>query len=608
MRATVFKKTKKILSQSVTKLFSVSILVAALAACGSSSSGDSGGNSSLDTEEPVITLYGNEIISVQLGSNYTELSATANDNVDGVLAVTTTGTVDTDTEGSYTVTYTATDAAGNVATETRTVNIVASVTDATPPVITLDGNAIITIVIGDSFTDPGATAVDAVDGTLMVTTSGTVDDTIGRYTLVYTATDAAGNTASKIRTINILSAPDTTAPVTTLTGAAEITIDANSIFTDPGATATDNIDGAVTVNTTGIVDINTPGTYTLSYSAVDSSGNDATVVTRTVIVPDTTAPVITLTDGSIINLFVGENFNEPGATAVDDKDGIITVNISGDTVDTSATGIYTLIYTATDTSNNETSVTRTVNVAQVSQLNDTGITVGGWLILDPNGNTAGNNPDCSTGHNPESEIPEAQDCSHGRDADGSLNKTGAGLLGFDYTKLDTNGDDLTADAANWNCVKDNHTNLIWEVKTTSGLHNTADQYNWYNTNPNTNAGDNGFENNDAGICDGYSAGDSASYCNTQAFVTRVNTAGLCGDSDWRMPTREELRSIVHYNNASPAIDNNYFPNTATSFYWSSTPYADTTDYFSWGVGFTGGSDDKYLRNGAYKIRLVRDAE
>jgi len=77
---------------------------------------------------------------------------------------------------------------------------------------------------------------------------------------------------------------------------------------------------------------------------------------------DTTAPVITLTGESNINLNVGDSYTEAGATAVDDVDGEVAVVISG-SVDTSIAGTYTITYNASDgASNHAVEVTRTVNV------------------------------------------------------------------------------------------------------------------------------------------------------------------------------------------------------------------------------------------------------
>ena len=75
---------------------------------------------------------------------------------------------------------------------------------------------------------------------------------------------------------------DTTPPVITLNGSASMTVTIGSSFPDPGATATDNIDGNVSVNVTGSVNVSVVGIYTLQYNARDLAGNNATTVTRIV--------------------------------------------------------------------------------------------------------------------------------------------------------------------------------------------------------------------------------------------------------------------------------------------------------------------------------------
>ena len=128
------------------------------------------------------------------------------------------GTVDTNTVGSYTITYTATDKDGNSASATRTVNVV----DTTDPVVTISGVSPVTVELGDTYTDAGATATDA-SGTIAVVTSGTVDtDTVGEYTLTYTATDASGNSGTASRTVNVT---DTVAPV--FTSSSTFVVDEN---------------------------------------------------------------------------------------------------------------------------------------------------------------------------------------------------------------------------------------------------------------------------------------------------------------------------------------------------------------------------------------------
>lgn len=79
----------------------------------------------VDTTPPVITINNPNPIDITYGSSYVDAGATATDNVDPSVAVNASGTVDTNMVGTYTITYNATDAAGNVATPvTRTVNVV----------------------------------------------------------------------------------------------------------------------------------------------------------------------------------------------------------------------------------------------------------------------------------------------------------------------------------------------------------------------------------------------------------------------------------------------------------------------------------------------------
>ncbi len=75
----------------------------------------------VDRTAPVITLNGDKTVNIFVNGTYTDLGATAKDNFDGEVNVTTTGEVNTRKADTYTITYTATDANGNSATETRTV-------------------------------------------------------------------------------------------------------------------------------------------------------------------------------------------------------------------------------------------------------------------------------------------------------------------------------------------------------------------------------------------------------------------------------------------------------------------------------------------------------
>ena len=161
-----------------------------------------------DLTPPVITINGDNPATVELGGSYTDAGATVSDD-SGSASLVTSGTVDTNTVGAYQISYVATDAAGNTSQAFRTVNVV----DTTAPVVTVTGDDPVTVELGDSYTDAGATATD-LSGDVAVVTTGTVDtDTVGSYTLTYTSTDASGNAGTATRTVNVV---DTTAPITLL--------------------------------------------------------------------------------------------------------------------------------------------------------------------------------------------------------------------------------------------------------------------------------------------------------------------------------------------------------------------------------------------------------
>lgn len=144
--------------------------------------------------------------------------------------------------------------------------------DTTPPIVTVSGPPTVHHEQGTDYVDRGAMARDAHDGPVSVVTTGSVGTAADTYTLTYTATDRAGNSATATRTVIVA---DTTAPVITMVGAASMTHELGTSFIDPRVSAVDTVDGAVTVITTGTVE-DAVGTYILSYTATDAAGNAAT--------------------------------------------------------------------------------------------------------------------------------------------------------------------------------------------------------------------------------------------------------------------------------------------------------------------------------------------
>ncbi len=128
-------------------------------------------------------------------------------------------------------------------------------------------------------------------------------------------------------------------------------------YEEPGATATDNIDGDITdkIVTSGKVDTSKEGSYQIKYIVKDKAGNLATA-TRTVIVKkpkDTIKPVIKLIGSNTLFINVGDKYRELGATAIDNVDGDITDKIQiVNGVNSSKTGQYTIFYKVRDSAGN----------------------------------------------------------------------------------------------------------------------------------------------------------------------------------------------------------------------------------------------------------------
>ncbi|MEZ5512517.1 MAG: DUF1566 domain-containing protein [Steroidobacteraceae bacterium] len=195
----------------------------------------------------------------------------------------------------------------------------------------------------------------------------------------------------------------------------------------------------------------------------------------------------------------------------------------------------------------------------LNALNDTGVT------------------HCATGASgglacPQSGLP-AQDGEVGRDITDA--DPGDGDLGFSYVKLNFAGDELASNATTWTCTRDEVTGLVWENKSNDMASERYAfwTYTWRNGSGIDDGGDPGIAG--GGQC------LAAGTCDTEQYVATINASTMCGFSDWRLPTVDELYSLGHFslssNLNSRGIENNYFrPNPINGEgapFWTATPSA-----------------------------------
>ena len=226
-----------------------------------------------DTLAPTIELVADPENYTNPSATYVEEGFTAIDNYDGDI---TDQVVRTEKDGV--IVYTVTDSFGNKAEVTRTINY----KDVIAPVITLSGESNIVLSPGTEYVEPGYTAVDECDGdlTAKVEVEQDIDVNVkGEYEVCYKVTDSSGNETTLIRTVLIA---DQIAPVITLEGGTTTYVKIGSSYTELGYTATDNEDGDISSKVTVTNNINTSqtGSYAVTYTVEDSSGNSVTAVRK----------------------------------------------------------------------------------------------------------------------------------------------------------------------------------------------------------------------------------------------------------------------------------------------------------------------------------------
>ena len=170
-------------------------------------------------------------------------------------------------------------------------------------------------------------------------------------------------------------------------------------------------------------------------------------------------------------------------------------------------------------------------------------------------------------------------------------------INADFLKMSNDAEILELESSEWSCVLDNKSSLVWEVKSENeGIQYALNTYTWF---------------------DGVSGRENGTFskncywgksCNTQSYIEDINKAELCTYSDWRLPTRDELKSIVdYYGDSDILIDSLLFPNTQMDTYWTSMSAKDNPSLAYEIPFFFGGSvvRDKTIDT---FVRLVRSAD
>ncbi|NUY79707.1 gliding motility-associated C-terminal domain-containing protein [Flavobacterium sp. MAH-1] len=297
--------------------------------------------------------------------------ATATDNCAGDVNLTFEDvTTQGQCAGSYSITrtWTATDACGNTATATQTINV----QDITAPTITAEAqNLAIQCGAGNEnalndwlASNGGATATDACSAVTWTNNyNGIGNDCTSAVTVIFTATDACGNASTTSATFTV---SDTTAPVAPEAPAAVTVQCAADVPANVTLTATDNCAGNIAVQG---VDVTTPGqcagSYTIvrTWTFVDACANSVSV-SQTITVNDTVAPVAPEAPANVNVSCAGEVPSSVTLTAQDNCQGAITAEGVDVVTPGSCPNSFTVVrtWTFTDACGNSSSVSQTINV------------------------------------------------------------------------------------------------------------------------------------------------------------------------------------------------------------------------------------------------------
>lgn len=329
-----------------------------------------------DTLSPAITLIGSTPMYHEQGTLFVDPGASAIDLANGEFFVNAIGFVDVDSAGTYRLSYRAVDVAGNLS-ETIFRDVI--VEDTIAPVLTLNQGSEIQHEQGTTFTEPGARAIDAVEGDIsqLITVEGLVDEnTAGDYELVYRIADSQNNLSSAILVVTV---SDTTAPVIQLNGESVINLLVGDTYVELGASVTDTVDCCLDADITITSDLNVlvAGNYVVTYTVSDLSGNEGQA-TRAVVV-DLVPISIVAPEDLVIAASGYKTAVELGAALADDGAGV-SLEPTANQVGPFKSGRYEIIWSVTDSNGRYAEATQNVDIIPLVNLGPDTIAAEGNVI------------------------------------------------------------------------------------------------------------------------------------------------------------------------------------------------------------------------------------
>ncbi|MDX2321197.1 MAG: DUF1566 domain-containing protein [Moritella sp.] len=273
------------------------------------------------------------------------------------------------------------------------------------------------------------------------------------------------------------------------------------------------------------------------------------------------------------------------------------------------------------------------------------------------------NPSATLNAGGDTQDPSSRFYKNSRDVD-TASQEYKGKAGFRFVKVADNGMPVTASSSSYSCVKDQVTGLLWQVKSTTNILTNSEtdpelpakyqmaqerRYNaanfsypwevsalsgagpgWHNGSSNnnndsftTNTDPTGFANGICGYNSGYGDREFDLYCASGSYANETNFLKVCGKSNWVVPTVEQLRSIMNYEQVSDystiatdkhALDKTFF-DCATedcvinnngengSTYWTSSSVKDS-EGLAWCVNLESGTVQTCNKQEYHKVLVV----